>query len=170
MRLHALQFALISVLSCTASAVTVIYNSSLLSASRLPVVLTLLRESDGSCGVVSLASTQRHRLLQNYQDVLVERQLFKDISYNHLVSNSEKLQLYGYESHNLWTKAKELCPDLTAQEALGEFFHPNADQHTFLSTQPFTTPDLELHPLVLSGPSGNRVDLTFFSDGCMYLE
>ncbi|KAF8513772.1 IgA peptidase M64-domain-containing protein [Gautieria morchelliformis] len=41
----------------------------------------------------------------------------------------------------------------------------HADQRTFEVAPPVKNSDLELHPLVLSGPSENRVDLTFFSDG-----
>lgn len=162
MRLHV--FAVLAALSYTAGAITVTYNSSVL-VPRLPVALTLLRESDGSCIVVSLASTQKHRLLQSYEDVAVERQLFGDASH-HLVSNSEKLQLIGYEPSSLWTKAKELCLDLNPREGQDESYIISPDQHTFSSTRPFTSPELEMHPLVLSGPSDNRVDLTFFSDGC----
>lgn len=28
------------------------------------------------------------------------------------------------------------------------------------------SPSLQIHPLVVSGPSANRIDLVFFSDGC----
>ena len=166
MRLQRLQCA-VFVFCSAASAVTVTYSSTSFG-SKLPSALTLLRESDESCTVISLAITQRHRLLLDQQDVVVERKLFRDASPRHHVSSLEQVQFFGYEPDNLWTKAKELCPDLASPEARGDFSQTiRADQHTFLTTRPSIKPELELYPLVLSGPSENRVDLTFFSDGCM---
>jgi len=37
------------------------------------------------------------------------------------------------------------------------------NEHVFSIPQP---PPLEMIPLIISGPSSNRVDLVFFSDGC----
>ena len=168
MRLQWLHFAVSLVLSRTVGSVTVTYNSSILPA-KLPVAFTLSRDLDGSCTVISLVETQKHRLLLDYQDVVVETRLFKDAHHDNVPPSVEQLQLIGYVPHNLWAKAQELCSSfISAQEALGEFSRMiHIDQHTFSTTRPVKSPDQELHPLVQSGPSENRVDLTFFSDGCM---
>ncbi len=41
--------------------------------------------------------------------------------------------------------------------------HWYPDQETLSGVEP---PPLEIEPLIISGPSSNRVDLVFFSDGC----
>jgi hypothetical protein len=168
MHLRRLHLTVFPVVAYVTSALTVTYNSSEL-APKPPVALTLLRESDISCTVVSFTKTQKHRLLLDHQHVAVQRKLFNDASdHDHLVSSVEQLQLIGYVPSNVWAKAQELCPNLIVPEALGNFSPViHADQRTFEATPPVKNFDLELHPLVLSGPSENRVDLTFFSDGCM---
>ena len=161
-----LHYAVLFALSWVANAVTVTYNSSALPF-KPPLALTLIRDRDDSCTVTSLVSTQKHRLLRDYQDVAMERKLFKDARHD-FVSGIEQLQLIGYVPNNLWMIAQELCPDLTsAQEPLGNFSLMARTQHTFSATRLAKTTDLELYPLVQSGPSENRVDLTFFADGCM---
>jgi hypothetical protein len=126
-----------------------------------PLAITLIRETNGSCTVVSLTDTQNHRLLSNCSDVVVETTPARP------GVSSEKLQIIGYGIFNIWIRAKTICPDLATREAQGELSHIiSHNQHVFSATRPTKQPQLEVHPLVVSGRSRNRVDLTFFSDGC----
>lgn len=124
-----------------------------------PLALTLLREADGSCTVASLTETQNHRLLSNYGDVVVETMPIQQPN-----GALEKLQLISHAAPNIWNKAKAICPNLATLVAQDDFSHKI--RHNQLVLGPSTQPQLEVYPLVVSGSSRNRVDLTLFSDGC----
>ena len=134
---------------------TVTYNGSIFPA-ELPMAFNLIRDLDESCTVVSLVETQKHRPLLNYQ----ETRLFKNAHYDNVPPSVEKLQLIGYVPHNLQAKAQVVLKLHQCPRGSGRV-------HTFSTTRLIKSHDLELHPLEQSGPSENRVDLTFFSDGCM---
>lgn len=49
----------------------------------------------------------------------------------------------------------------------GEFADHNVDGVPFLqAVETAAAPELEIRPLIVNGPSSNRVDLIFFGDGC----
>ncbi len=43
------------------------------------------------------------------------------------------------------------------------YWYPDQETFEYSGVEP---PPLEIEPLIISGPSSNRVDLVFFSDGC----
>lgn len=45
----------------------------------------------------------------------------------------------------------------------------NTAQQSLQMKPTVSPPPLEVEPLIITGPDTNRVDLVFFSDGCMYL-
>ena len=51
----------------------------------------------------------------------------------------------------------------------GKFANHEVDGVPYLQArQDAEPPPLEIRSLIVNGPSSNRVDLIFFSDGCMY--
>lgn len=52
----------------------------------------------------------------------------------------------------------------------GKFADHEVDGVPYLQArQNVAPPPLEIRPLIVNGPSSNRVDLIFFGDGCTYL-
>jgi hypothetical protein len=141
------------------------------------------RLDTGLCTHTSLRQTiQQHKDLET-QDVVEERSLFTPRGERaHRVQgegNWERLRYFFRDRHSLWTRALGLCgPESTWSQTMlvdsEELFttpgHQNKQSHFYLSDksskQSEDTPLIELIPLVQTGPSSNRVDLTFFSDGC----
>lgn len=51
----------------------------------------------------------------------------------------------------------------------GPFAEHEVDGVPYLrARQNVAPPPLDIQPLIINGPSDNRVDLIFFGDGCMY--
>ncbi|KAF8505368.1 IgA peptidase M64-domain-containing protein [Hysterangium stoloniferum] len=124
--------------------------------------LSLLLETDGSCTLSSFGETQRHRLLVEIEDVIVERRQSElPILYDGHPATVEQLRLFGYSPSHVWSKAEELCTTIQA-EGVQSTFDGLYETQQVLST---LENDLEVFPLVVSGPSENRVDIVFFSDG-----
>lgn len=149
----------------------------------------------GPCTFLSLTTVQHHRGLRGDADVLEKtgsifeeraprpgRAPASDLEYIQLVSHSQAL---------LWGRAESICgpastwsfpvyvaepphPRILSSSFTEEdreqavFFGSLEYEQTFLNT--VSPPALELSPLVSSGPSSNRVDLVFFSDGCAYVQ
>ncbi|KAJ7234471.1 IgA peptidase M64-domain-containing protein [Mycena rebaudengoi] len=63
--------------------------------------------------------------------------------------------------------SRQCLQDKSAQETPGEFEFLGKDdaQAHFKENEAIPPPPLEIAPLIVSGPSDNRVDLVFFSDG-----
>jgi hypothetical protein len=70
------------------------------------------------------------------------------------------------EHHRLWLAEGE---DLPMQEAVQAMCGERALGHGAQAVFSAPAPALRVEPLLVSGPSSNRVDLTFFADGCMCL-
>jgi hypothetical protein len=135
--------------------------------------------ADDVCTYTSLSKTQMHKDLTG-QKVVSQRDLFT-LRGERLHANdvdaknaSERVKLYSYDLNTLLDRARGLCgPEhawthqthLTAlsNDALNEYWD---NQKHFNAASKDSEIDLEVVPLVVSGPSSNRVDLTFFADGC----
>lgn len=129
-----------------------------------------------ACSLITLRETQAVRKLSEHESY---------ISIQRTATNSDRFSIISYEEEVVWSKAQDLCQsfqrtpnfprDLMLQDAV-QFppEHMDASQ-TVLNALPFLgddsgpvqSPSLEIQPILQSGPSNNRVDLVFFSDGCM---
>jgi hypothetical protein len=70
------------------------------------------------------------------------------------------------EYHRLWfAEGEDVRMQEAAQAMCGERALGRGAQAVFSAP----APALRVEPLLVSGPSSNRVDLTFFADGCMRL-
>jgi hypothetical protein len=88
-----------------------------------------------------------------------------------------RVRAYAQDAHALWTEAQKLCGDASSWNfpVLVDDTHAHASaayqdgkQAIISFPEPAASryPPLEVHRLIESGPSANRVDLMFFSDGC----
>jgi hypothetical protein len=141
---------------------------------RRPLQLSLRRESSaGSCDIVSFGETQLHKsLLPAVQGQVIREQNTAPSAGP--LGDDEIIHLLSYSTNELWLHAQLECSnDLSsveqsvrngpfeAQVTLG-------DQGVYHSTLEVPVPPLEVVSLLQSGPSDNRVDLAFFSDGCKF--
>lgn len=130
-----------------------------------------------TCTFTSLQDTQIHKRLGSEQLVLEE------------ATYTERGEL-APEGEGHWQRLRYLSDDLEllSLRALShcghgpshldqpgvKFAKPNvhaASGQNILTSESKRrddTPPLEVHSLIQSGPSSNRVDLTFFSDGCKF--
>jgi len=144
---------------------------------RKPLELVLQLRED-RCSLISLRLTQQHRGLLNAPFVQESRR--------HLVgpkpSSDEQhdmLYFYYYSENSSQVKhhvsslclngVQEITWDLDvrdyAQQILGHPIEWRDSVRSGLNRK--DVPPLLVRPLIVSGPSENRVDLVFFSDGCM---
>ena len=86
------------------------------------------------------------------------------------------MRLYAEEEDTLWIEARMLCNAFegTEQRSGGTITPENDIKDQFPLASPPKTPvppppPMTLTPLLVSGPSENRVDLVFFGDGCKCL-
>lgn len=129
--------------------------------------LTLSRSRfDDVCTFISSKTVQRHRLLSKNNGIVVQRKHTHDQS---MPTNSseilEWLQIFAYTPEAAWSKAAELCPSYVHWQAGKITRDLLVKQQQPLESTP-VAPPIELFPLITSGPSWNRVDVTFFADGC----
>ncbi|KAI0630008.1 IgA peptidase M64-domain-containing protein [Trametes polyzona] len=90
-----------------------------------------------------------------------------------LPTGEEQVQYIHHDRHVLWQYAETMCGDRDAWPSRVLDDHPfeATTGQTVLQcghTSPLEgadVPPLEVEPLIISGPSGNRVDLVFFADG-----
>ena len=130
---------------------------------KKPSELVVLRDEGLRCTVLSFRETQ------------ILRGVTGDAVYTTSLATVEGRQRVSYVSYDvsaIWNKAHLECAnDLTE----GLWVEGVEDvQHTFHTSTSIRggvpPPELKVSPLVVSGPSSNRVDLVFFSDGCEYLK
>jgi len=86
------------------------------------------------------------------------------------------LRLYAEKDESLWSQAHMLCNAFEDAEQLssGILGLENEAKVQFplasaLNPPLPPPPTITLTPLLVSGPSENRIDLVFFGDGCGYL-
>jgi hypothetical protein len=148
-----------------------------LAQTRQPFELVIHRDlPSAACTLVSLRETQIHKRLAREELVL------EQVEYNargEIADEGEgawqRLQYFSLNSELLAFSARDLCGDEVTMDYALPF---NAQRFTWSppgTTQKVLTPahwgyaeppPLEIHPLIQSGSSSNRVDFTFFSDGC----
>lgn len=131
-----------------------------------PVELILLRDRDQTCNVLALRHTQHIRGLHPGL-VHTER----------LPANNgqERVSFIAEDEELLWSAALQDCAKGLNQTCQGAWGSKNVPEQSIMSSSQElsqcafdkTPPPLVIKPLIQSGPSTNRVDLVFFSDGCM---
>lgn len=126
--------------------------------------LTLSRSPPNRiCTLISSKTVQRHRLLSNYNEVVVQKRHVLD---QRVPSNPEEtlewLRVFGHTLETAWSKVRELCTTYTTDT----FQVLSAQQQQPLSQSTTILPTIKLFSLVNSGLPGNRIDITFFADGC----
>ncbi|KAG1777226.1 IgA peptidase M64-domain-containing protein [Suillus placidus] len=136
-----------------------------------PYQLTLQRETNtSSCDIVSFGETQLHKSLLPATSGQIIRQHNAVPSAGSL-GDKEIIRFLSYNTNELWLRAQLECSNdlsLVGQSGLNEFemqvsFGDQGVLHGILLDVP--VPPLEVVSLLQSGPSDNRIDLAFFSDG-----
>lgn len=131
-----------------------------------PVELIVLRDRDQTCNVLTLRHTQHIRGLHP-GSVHTERLPAND--------GQERVSFIAEDEELLWSAALQDCTKGLKQACQGAWGSKDIpDQSILSSVQELSQcafdkapPPLVIKPLIQSGPSTNRVDLVFFSDGCM---
>lgn len=146
-------------------------------ASRSPIEVTIFKPSSRECVFFSRRSVQTHRGLDHAPFVLEQHGLILHPTTGANHDRDIRFRLYFYEENeNL--AYHELAPHCgedfattnrkpfqtpvvmnQLDDMLLTIHHEGPREH-------LTPPPLEIRPLFISGPSENRVDLVFFSDGC----
>lgn len=143
-------------------------------AKRSPSELQVIRDSaTGLCESVSLHETQVHKgldkSLAHGEQYIIETSKFTSGLPEHRVL--ERIRVFSYNKAALRDHARSYCDQderdgsFTTHDTLGGQRMQDASQ-TFMQSGSHDIPPLEIHPLIQSGPSDNRVDLVFFADGC----
>lgn len=140
---------------------------------RRPFQLTLRRESNTSlCDIVSFSETQLHKgLLPATRGHVIRKQ--STVPSTGPLGDDEIIHLLSYSTDELWMHAQLECSNDLAfvVQSVRNGFEAQVtfkDQEILLSTLEVSVPPLEVVSLLQSGPSDNRVDLAFFSDGCKF--
>ncbi|KAG9019278.1 hypothetical protein FRB90_004547 [Tulasnella sp. 427] len=143
---------------------------------RSPVEITAIKSSGGGCSLISRRFVQTHRELEHAPFVLEQQRLALDSGSRTTPDRDLRLRLYFYEENEdlafshfvphcedgvASTNRKTFQTPVVIDQLNGQFL-ANQDMH--LSGQIKPVP-LEIRPLFVSGPSENRIDLVFFSDG-----
>ena len=135
-----------------------------------PHELTIHRNiHTGRCAIVRARRIPRHRRLSDeHRAVSSSRVLFS----GDRDRTVEQLTLFATDSTSLQDFLSGICPHSSlAVVPYGSQPTDTAQQHPFAyGNEDFDPSDgvipLEVTQLMASGPSSNRVDVTFFSDGC----
>ena len=130
-------------------------KSSLWSPKR-PRELQLIRDvHTGECQLLSARDTQVARNLYEGQ-ALATRLLTQD--------GHEKWNIVAYSERDVLARASSLCTKANWEDHIPQEF--GKGQQIIQTSSRYPQLTLEVEPLITSGPSDNRVDLVFFSDGC----
>jgi hypothetical protein len=136
-----------------------------------PHELTLYRHiHTRRCAIVRARRIPRNRRLSDeYRAVSSNRVLFS----GDRDRTVEQVTVFATDPTSLQDHFSRICPhvDNTLAEVLPTVATDTAQQHPFANgNEDFEPPEgvipLEVTELMVSGPSSNRVDVTFFSDGC----
>lgn len=137
-----------------------------------PYQLTLRRETNtiSSCDIVSFGETQLHKSLLPATSGQVIRQHNAVPSAGSL-GDKEIIRFLSYNTNELWLRAQLECSNDLSFVGLSGLsgletqvsFRDQGVLHGIILDVP--VPPLEVVSLLQSGPSDNRIDLAFFSDG-----
>ena len=150
------------------------------SLSSQPFKLEIHRHvASGHCTLAALDNTQHHKGLRG--SAIVEESGLSLMREERRTGELEYLLAYSYDIPLLWKKADDLCGPRSAwlfrptvsgieipisfEEESSQFVILNHDGHNAKLPHP---PPLDVIPLSMSGNSSNRVDITFFGDGCEF--
>lgn len=132
-----------------------------------PYELTAFQANDGACEVVGIRQTQLHKDLHTDEDVVIEKLLGK---HSDLDENRTMLRLYGAKEEQVWKRLEIICTGWLSNEVQNDGSNPQrvfTQLNQVIKPKPLPVPPpLTITPLLVSGPSENRVDLVFFGDGC----
>lgn len=129
------------------------------SSQRRPFKLSIERE-ESNCKVLSLGRTQHHKGLSDEPGHYITE---------HRRNAPHRIDLFAYDSDLLWQQTMGLCnPQKDQVQAHNQKVFSDIGQLEDDSALRDSSPSLRVEPLIKSGPSGNRVDLVFFSDGCKF--
>lgn len=127
-------------------------------ANKKPSELIVLRDANARCQILSFRETQ---LLRRVDDNTVHTTRLATADGGHRVS------YVSYNVQAVWDKVNAECSNELME---GGWVYAEGVQHVLGDSEGFgmgvPPPELQVSPLVVSGPSANRVDLVFFSDGC----
>jgi hypothetical protein len=139
--------------------------------ARTHLEMSLYVLSDGRCIATPPRTVQMHKGLTDTVQVVTE-----DIGPSEHVHSrvmARLLRLYAEQEAWLWIEARMLCNAFedAEQRSSSTIALENEVRNQFLLTSgpkpPLPLPPpMTLTPLLVSGPSENRVDLVFFGDGC----
>lgn len=166
----------------------VVVSKGILS-DPLPFELNIYRstqtDSTTGCSFISVRQTQRETGRSDVPGYYIsERSPVPEFGSD--LTPGERLHVFAYDEGLLWSRAQWLCgndiiPDhvittKSADKTLSSSLVTSQDVLTSQRDLPIqddvnfrTDPPLHIQPILVSGPSHNRVDLVFFSDGCTYL-
>jgi len=135
--------------------------------------LSLYVLSDSRCIATPPRVVQMHKGLTDKVRIVTEDIGPSEHDHSHVTTRL--VRLYAEKEETLWIEAYKFCIAFedAEQDSSGTIALENhvKDQVTLASTptRPLPPPPrLTLTPLLVSGPSENRVDLVFFGDGCKY--
>ena len=122
---------------------------------------------DGCCELVSFRSAQIHKDLV-HQNVIKE---VTPVPVPHPGASQNVVRVLSHDIHSLLSQAQPHCsndlgasvPSLERPLTQVSF---SLDGASTAHVSDVDLPQLELIPLITSGPADNRVDLAFFGDGC----
>ena len=140
------------------SLLTTGFSAVISHSSHRPFKLSIELE-DSNCNVLSFGRTQYHKGLSDEPGhYIVENRR----------NSPHKFDLFAYDLNILWQQTKALCNlredfQIHNQKVFSGEELRQLDNSLALRD---SSPSLRIEPLIQSGPSGNRVDLVFFSDGC----
>ena len=148
-----------------------------LVCARNSLEMTLYIRSDGRCIATPPRTVQMHKgLTDNVRIVTEAIEAIGPSEDDHPRGMTRLVRLYAEEEETLWMEARMLCNAFegTEQHPGGTIPPENYINGQFAlantpKTPPLRPPPMTLTPLLVSGPSENRVDLVFFGDGCKYL-
>ena len=143
--------------------------------ARNHLEMSLYVLSDGRCITTPPRTVQMHKGLSDKVRIVTED--LGQFEHIHLPVMTRLLRLYAKKEEWLWVGVRTLCNAFEGEEKLsgGTLALENEVRNPFLLANapkpPLPPPPpMTLTPLLVSGPSGNRVDLVFFGDGCQCLD
>ncbi len=139
--------------------------------ARNHLEMSLYVLSDGRCITTPPRTVQMHKGLTGEVRIVTEDLgLFEHV---HLRVMTRLLRLYAEKEAWLWIEVRMLCnafEDVEQQSSVTLSLEHEVRDQFLLANAPKPPlpppPPMTLTPLLVSGPSENRVDLVFFGDGC----
>lgn len=152
---------MLNILQVSVLAQIVAFAQAVLVSEPRSLELQVLADNSASpktCQVITLRHTQKVRGIT--QDAV-------HISHASAMQDGERYSFIGHNERSLWEAAQEVCGSgWEVQGSSAGWTNVNDDQQVLETRLLPPAPHLRIEPLIQSGPSDNRVDLVFFSDGC----